>query len=54
MEVSHKYLEAKRSRAKVKELAQVELLRQMKFIQKKHERELIELGEQHRLYASDF
>ena len=45
MESQHQYIEAKRARGKVRELAQIELLRQIKMLNLKHEAELHELEE---------
>jgi len=54
MESQQQYVEAKRARGKVRELAQIELLRQIKILHEKHQVELKELETQQKLAAADF
>ena len=43
MDSKQEYTKAKRARLKVKEVAQIELMRQIKRLKETHQRELIEL-----------
>ena len=54
MESQQQYIEAKRARGKVRELAQIELLRQIKIQHEKHESELKELEVQQQQDFLDF
>lgn len=54
MESHQNYLEAKKTRFKIKELAQVELCRQVKKIQEKHKVELWDILNEQTKYSNDF
>lgn len=54
MESQQRYIEAKRTRGKVRELAQIELLRHIATIKEKHDKEMIDLKEQQEKDKNDF
>lgn len=54
MQSQQNYIQTKRTRGKVRELAQVELLRQIATLQKKHQTELAELKDQQDKDKADF
>jgi hypothetical protein len=54
MESHQNYVQTKKARCKVRELAQIELLRQISFIRAKHDKELSELRDQQEKDKIDF